>query len=113
MNLKILKIMNKLELKYKCHVVQDMIVSHRQSDFGDDVYSLDCYNYDYPVEKLVYITYYLFRLLVKNKQLWCPYPHELSCLNFVLKHLRFMLTNVDSDGLLDYARSNFFYVNTR
>lgn len=104
--------MDKLELKYKCHVVQDMILSYRQSDTGDDVYTLDCYNFEYPVEKLVYITYYLFRLLMKNKQLWCPYPHELSCLNFVLKHLRFMLTNVDSDGLLDYARANFFYANT-
>ena len=88
--------MEKLELKYKSHVVEVMLYEHSVG-FGSDVYSLTSYLFDYDVEKLVFITYILFQKLTKNKRVWAPYPHELSCINFVIKHLRFMLTNVESE----------------
>lgn len=102
--------MEKLELKYKAHVVETMLLEHSEG-YGTDVYSLNCYLFDYDVEKLVFITYTLFQKLTKNKRVWAPYPHELSCINFVIKHLRFMLINLDPEDLLVYARNNFFYPN--
>lgn len=101
--------MEKLELKYKSHVVQEMILEHRDNVVGYNVYTLESYNIDYDIFHQVFITYWLFQLLVRNKSVWAPYPHELSCLNFVIKHLRFMLTNVSPDKLLEYARNNLFY----
>ena len=103
--------MEKLELKYKAHVVQNMILEHRKTNYGYDCYTLDSFNHDYDVFHLVFLVYWLFQLLTANKRIWAPYPHELSCINFVIKHLRFMLTNVQPDDLLDYARSNLFYQN--
>lgn len=101
--------MVQLELKYKSHVVQEMILVHRDNTVGFNVYTLESYNIDYDIFHQVFITYWLFQLLVRNKSVWAPYPHELSCLNFVIKHLRFMLTNVSPDKLLEYARNNLFY----
>ena len=107
--------MNKLELKYKAQVVDRILGCHAEfrESFGFHCYKLDDLQNNYPVEKVSFVIHQLFHDIMIHKSDWFVYPHELSCVNFVLKHLRFMLCNKTPSECCQYARENLFYPETK